>query len=70
LGCKCTSLLKAVLDIRGASTQFLLHVTMSIGSALGFLFLFSLLRALLRSQWIAGAAFTLLFLLLGRAMEV
>ncbi len=61
------NLLKAMLDTRGASTQFLLHLTMSIGSALGLLFLFSLLRALLRSQWIAAATFALLFLFVAAA---
>jgi serine/threonine-protein kinase len=49
-----------LLGVRSAAGSWLLHVPSSIRDAMIFVFLLLLLRAALRSQWLAGAALTLL----------
>jgi hypothetical protein len=48
-----------LLGVRSAAGSWLLHVPSSIRNALILVFLLLLLRALLRNQWLAGAALTL-----------
>jgi hypothetical protein len=54
-------LLGAVLDTRRMAGQMVSVLVTGIGIGLGLVFLFFLLRVLLRRQWLAGVVFVLLF---------
>ena len=57
--------LDAVLDARHMTSLFLGTLLFYIGAALVCFFVFFLLRALLRNQWVAAAVFTILVMLFG-----
>ena len=48
-------------SVRSATAACLMHVPYAVRGALGFFFLLFVLRVLLRNQWLAAAAFVLLF---------
>jgi len=57
--------LDAVLDARHMASLFLTILLVYIGFALASFFVFFLLRALVRNQWLAAAVFTILVMLIG-----
>jgi serine/threonine-protein kinase len=62
--------LKAVLDVRHMTSLFLGTLLDYIGTALGCVFFFFLLRVLLRNQWLASAGVTILLTLVSGIYSV